>query len=168
MCRCGRSRHPHRLDVHELPQPEFRQLAAVPRALDPAERQPRIGLDEPVHEHAARLDLPRQALAALAIETEILRLLTYKQVSAVMRTGRPGPEGSCLKLVWSELDMRLKELAIGLEGPYAALARGGSRAIDGGRWQHEYLWSRAASIYAGTSEIQRNIIAQRVLGLPRG
>ncbi len=110
----------------------------------------------------------RQALAALAIETEILRLLTYKQVSAVMRTGRPGPEGSCLKLVWSELDMRLKELAIGLEGPYAALARGGSRAIDGGRWQHEYLWSRAASIYAGTSEIQRNIIAQRVLGLPRG
>ena len=110
----------------------------------------------------------RQALAELAIETEILRLLTYKQVSAVMRTGRPGPEGSCLKLVWSELDMRLKELAIGLEGPYAALARGGSRAIDGGRWQHEYLWSRAASIYAGTSEIQRNIIAQRVLGLPRG
>jgi alkylation response protein AidB-like acyl-CoA dehydrogenase len=70
--------------------------------------------------------------------------------------------------VWSELDMRMKELAIGLEGPYAAVARGGPRGLDGGRWQHEYLWSRAASIYAGTSEIQRNIIAQRVLGLPRG
>jgi alkylation response protein AidB-like acyl-CoA dehydrogenase len=110
----------------------------------------------------------RQALAELAIETEILRLLTYKQVSTVMRTGHPGPEGSCLKLVWSELDVRLKELAIGLEGPYAAVARGGPHAIDGGRWQHEYLWSRAATIYAGTSEIQRNIIAQRVLGLPRG
>ncbi|HLK13116.1 MAG TPA: acyl-CoA dehydrogenase family protein [Candidatus Binatia bacterium] len=110
----------------------------------------------------------RQALAQLGIETEILRLLTYKQVSAVMRTGRPGPEGSCLKLVWSELDMRMKEIAIALEGPYAAIDRGGTRAIDGGRWQYEYLWSRAAGIYAGTSEVQRNIIAQRVLGLPRG
>jgi alkylation response protein AidB-like acyl-CoA dehydrogenase len=64
--------------------------------------------------------------------------------------------------------MRMKELAIALEGPYAALERGTARAIDGGRWQYEYLWSRAASIYAGTSEVQRNIISQRVLGLPRG
>ena len=85
-----------------------------------------------------------------------------------MRTGTPGPEGSYLKLVWSELDMRMKELAIELEGPYAALDRGAAPAIDAGRWQYEYLWSRAASIYAGTSEVQRNVIAQRVLGLPRG
>jgi len=42
------------------------------------------------------------------------------------------------------------------------------RAIDGGRWEYEYLWARAATIYAGTSEVQRNVIAQRVLGLPRG
>jgi alkylation response protein AidB-like acyl-CoA dehydrogenase len=62
----------------------------------------------------------------------------------------------------------MKEIAIGLEGPYGALARGDPHAIDAGRWQYEYLWSRAASIYAGTSEVQRNIIAQRVLGLPRG
>jgi alkylation response protein AidB-like acyl-CoA dehydrogenase len=110
----------------------------------------------------------RQRLAQSWIETEILRLLAYKQVSDVTRTGEPGPEGSYLKLVWSELDMRLKELAIDLEGPYAALERGASRAIDGGRWQYEYLWSRAASIYAGTSEVQRNIVSQRVLGLPRG
>ena len=64
--------------------------------------------------------------------------------------------------------MRMKELAIELEGPYALVERGEPHAIDGGRWQYEYLWSRAASIYAGTSEVQRNIIAQRVLGLPRG
>ena len=86
----------------------------------------------------------------------------------MMRRGQPGAEGSYLKLLWSEADMRMKELGIELEGPYAAIDRGSPQAVDGGRWQYEYLWSRAASIYAGTSEVQRNIIAQRVLGLPRG
>jgi alkylation response protein AidB-like acyl-CoA dehydrogenase len=85
-----------------------------------------------------------------------------------MREGHPGPEGSYLKLVWSETDVRMKELALEMEGPYGALARGSPRAIDGGRWEYEYLWARAATIYAGTSEVQRNVIAQRVLGLPRG
>jgi alkylation response protein AidB-like acyl-CoA dehydrogenase len=110
----------------------------------------------------------RQKLAQSYIETEIVRLLAYQQVSAMMRSGQPGAEASYLKLVWSETDLRMKEMAIGLEGPYAALARGSRAAIDGGRWEYEYLWSRAAGIYAGTSEVQRNIIAQRVLGLPRG
>ena len=109
----------------------------------------------------------RQRLAQSFIETEILRGLAYKNVSELMRNGQPGPEGSCLKLVWSELDQRMKDLALELQGPYGALERGAPRAIDAGRWEHEYLWSRAASIYAGTSEVQRNIIAQRVLGLPR-
>jgi alkylation response protein AidB-like acyl-CoA dehydrogenase len=109
----------------------------------------------------------RQRLVQSWIDTEICKLLAYRNVSEMMRKGEPGPEGSYLKLVWSELDMRMKELAIELEGPYAALERGAAQAIDAGRWQYEYLWSRAASIYAGTSEVQRNIIAQRVLGLPR-
>ncbi len=110
----------------------------------------------------------RQALAQSWVETEIVRLVAYRQVSEVMRKGQPGPEGSYLKLLWSESDMRMKELGIALEGPYATIDRGDAHAVDGGRWQYEYLWSRAASIYAGTSEVQRNIIAQRVLGLPRG
>jgi alkylation response protein AidB-like acyl-CoA dehydrogenase len=110
----------------------------------------------------------RQRLAQSFIETEILRLLAYKQVTDLMREGHPGPEGSYLKLVWSETDVRMKELALEMEGPYGALARGSPRAIDGGRWEYEYLWARAATIYAGTSEVQRNVIAQRVLGLPRG
>jgi alkylation response protein AidB-like acyl-CoA dehydrogenase len=110
----------------------------------------------------------RQRLAQSYIETEILRLLAYKQVTEMMRRGQPGPEGSYLKLVWSETDLRMKELAIEMEGAYAALARGSRHAIDDGRWEYEYLWSRAATIYAGTSEVQRNVIAQRVLGLPRG
>jgi alkylation response protein AidB-like acyl-CoA dehydrogenase len=110
----------------------------------------------------------RQRLAQSYIETEVVRLVAYRQVHELMRTGHPGPEGSYLKLLWSETDLRMKELAIELEGPYAALDRGSARAVDGGRWQYEYLWSRAATIYAGTSEVQRNIISQRVLGLPRG
>jgi alkylation response protein AidB-like acyl-CoA dehydrogenase len=109
----------------------------------------------------------RQRLAQAWIETELVRLVSYKQVSDVMRTGHPGPEGSYLKLLWSETDMRMKEAGIALQGAYATVERGDPRAIDEGRWQYEYLWSRAASIYAGTSEVQRNIIAQRVLGLPR-
>jgi alkylation response protein AidB-like acyl-CoA dehydrogenase len=73
-----------------------------------------------------------------------------------------------LKLFWSELEPRIKETALEAEGPYASLAGGSDHAVDGGRWQHELLWSRAATIYAGTSEVQRNILGQRVLGLPRG
>jgi alkylation response protein AidB-like acyl-CoA dehydrogenase len=105
----------------------------------------------------------RQRLAQSFIETEIVRLLAYQQI-----TDRPGPEGSYLKLAWSETDQHMKELALALAGPYATLARGAARAPDGGRWEYEYLWSRAASIYAGSSEVQRNVVAQRVLGLPRG
>src|SRR5437899_783337 len=76
----------------------------------------------------------RQRLAQSFIETEILRLLAYKQVTDLMREGHPGPEGSYLKLVWSETDARMKELALEMEGPYGALARGSPRAIDGRRW----------------------------------
>jgi alkylation response protein AidB-like acyl-CoA dehydrogenase len=142
--------------------PHARLQGELREVLDLARRTPRDG-------GAAAADPRyRQRLAQSFIETEICRLLAYKQVSATMRLGQPGPEGSYLKLVWSELDMRMKELAIELTGPYAALSKGSAPAIDDGRWQHEYLWSRAASIYAGTSEVQRNIVAQRVLGLPRG
>jgi alkylation response protein AidB-like acyl-CoA dehydrogenase len=112
--------------------------------------------------------LVRQRCAQAWIETEIVRLVAWRQVTETMRKGEPGPEGSYLKLLWSETDQRMKELAIDVEGAYAVLGRGDAHALDGGRWQYEYLWSRAASIYAGSSEVQRNIIAQRVLGLPRG
>jgi alkylation response protein AidB-like acyl-CoA dehydrogenase len=109
----------------------------------------------------------RQRLAQHYIEIEALKYTAYRHVSTLARGGQPGPEGSIFKLLWSELDMRIKETAIAVEGPYAAITSGSPHAIEDGKWQYEYLWSRAASIYAGTSEIQRNIIAQRVLGLPR-
>jgi alkylation response protein AidB-like acyl-CoA dehydrogenase len=143
---------------------------SAPHARLQGEMRDVLDLARRTHRHgrpAAADPRYRQRLAQSFIETEILRALAYKNVTEIVRKGQPGPEGSCLKLVWSELDMRMKELAIELEGAYGALERGGARALDAGRWQYEYLWSRAASIYAGTSEVQRNIIAQRVLGLPR-
>lgn len=110
----------------------------------------------------------RQQLAQLAIEIEALRLSAYRSVSAIMRKGQPGPEGSMLKLVWSEIEQRVMEAAARVQGPWATLGEDDPRAPDAGRWAYGLLWSRAATIYAGTSEVQRNIISQRVLGLPRG
>jgi alkylation response protein AidB-like acyl-CoA dehydrogenase len=135
---------------------ELEEIMALARRL---ERQGRPAAADPC---------VRQQLAQHFIEIEALKYTAYRHVSALARGESPGPAGSIFKLLWSELDMRMKETAIALAGPYAAVSAGSPQAIDGGKWQHEYLWSRAASIYAGTSEVQRNIIAQRVLGLPRG
>lgn len=110
----------------------------------------------------------RQRIAQLATEIHALRLTVLRSVSAQMRRGRPGPEGSILKLLWSELEQRMMEVASEISGAYALLDEHAPQAIDGGKWQYGLLWSRAASIYAGTSEVQRNILSQRVLGLPRG
>lgn len=110
----------------------------------------------------------RQRLAQLSIEVHALRLTVLRSVSQQMRTGRTGPEGSILKLLWSELEQRVMEAASQISGAYAVLDEHAPQAIDEGRWQYGLLWSRAASIYAGTSEVQRNILSQRVLGLPRG
>jgi alkylation response protein AidB-like acyl-CoA dehydrogenase len=82
-----------------------------------------------------------------------------------VRTGIPGPEGSILKLHWSEANQRLTKLALELLGDEAGLA--GDDAPHGGFWQHAQLRSRGNTIEAGTSEILRNIVAERVLGLPR-
>jgi alkylation response protein AidB-like acyl-CoA dehydrogenase len=109
----------------------------------------------------------RQKLAQLAVEVEIARLLAYRIVTGIQRTGRPGPEGSVQKLFWSELEQRLMDVASEMLGSRAQVVQGDPAAIDGGVWARELLWTRAATIYAGTSEVQRNIIAQRVLGLPR-
>jgi alkylation response protein AidB-like acyl-CoA dehydrogenase len=71
------------------------------------------------------------------------------------------------KLTWSEMDIRLHSLALRLLGERAELWEGAPDAVDGGHWMQEYLFSLAGTIYAGTSEIQRNLIAERGLGLPR-
>jgi alkylation response protein AidB-like acyl-CoA dehydrogenase len=109
----------------------------------------------------------RQQLARFTIQATALRLNAYRNVATLERTGHPGPQGSTQKLGWSELDQQVKQLAGEILGPAGLLLPGDPSAADGGHWAHEQLWSRAATIYAGTSEVQRNIIAERVLGLPR-
>lgn len=104
----------------------------------------------------------RQKLAQSLIELEVFRLTTMRSLSKMHQTSTPGPEGSILKLQWSELNQRLQQTAMETLGPYAQL-----HGLDDGQWVFNYLRSRANTIEAGTSEIQRNIIAERVLGLPK-
>jgi len=109
----------------------------------------------------------RQRLAAHFIEVEIMRLHNCRMMTKLGRGEMPGPESSIVKLFWADLTQHLFESALDLLGPTAQLVHGEARAEAGGRWQQGFLWSRCGSIAGGTSEIQRNIIAQRLLGLPR-
>jgi len=108
----------------------------------------------------------RQKLAQCHIELEVFRLTQMRALSRVNAHGVPGPEGSVLKLLWSEFNQRMEQIAMELLGPFAQL-EGGPHAIDSGEWSHSYLRSRASTIAAGTSEIQRNIVGHNVLGLPK-
>lgn len=108
----------------------------------------------------------RQEIAQRWIEVEIMRLFNCRTLTHLERGREPGPESSLVKLFWAALTQRIHDLALALEGPYAQLA-GGPGAIEDGRWQLAWLWSRVGAIAGGTSEVQANIIAQRLLGLPR-
>jgi len=110
--------------------------------------------------------LVRQRLAKLYTDVRTFKLNTLRQMSTVTKGQIPGPEGSLLKLHWSELNQRLVELAFEIAGPYSALAPDSEDAPNQGRWQYEYMRARGNTIEAGTSEVQRNIVAERVLGLP--
>jgi alkylation response protein AidB-like acyl-CoA dehydrogenase len=110
----------------------------------------------------------RQKLAQLWIDTEALRFTGARAITKLLRGEIPGPEASTGKMGWVETHQRLQELAMEIEGPYSQLTRGSEWALDGGLWQYSFLRSRANSIEGGTTEIQKNIIGERVLGLPKG
>jgi alkylation response protein AidB-like acyl-CoA dehydrogenase len=116
---------------------------------------------------ATRDRLIRQKLAAALIDSHAMRYTAYRNLTRVLRGGVPGPEGSIEKLFWSEMYQRQLETALEIEGPFSQLVKGSPRVVDGGKWPHLFLYSRGRTIAAGSSEIQRNIIAERVLGLPR-
>ena len=103
--------------------------------------------------------LIRQRLAQLTIEVELLRLNSWRGLTRIMKSGVPGPEGSLPKWQWGEINQTLTELAVDILGE------------DGAAWEspwtYRLLRSRANSIEGGTTEILKNIIAERVLGLPK-
>jgi alkylation response protein AidB-like acyl-CoA dehydrogenase len=98
------------------------------------------------------------ALAQAFVELRVLRLHNWRTLSRLATGQEPGPESSWIKLTWSDMTQHLSSAALVVLGPEAPLM---------GRWQRQWLWSKAASIAGGTSEIQRTIIADRILGLPR-
>jgi alkylation response protein AidB-like acyl-CoA dehydrogenase len=118
-------------------------------------------------DRASRDPLVRQKLAQAYVENEVLRLNQMRAVSKIIQTGAPGPEGSILKIGWSEANQRFQATAQEILGPYAQLTSTSDLAIDNGAWSYSYLRARGNTIEAGTSEIQRNIIGQHVLGLPK-
>ena len=109
----------------------------------------------------------RQRIAALAIGEQCLRLNGYRSLTKILRGGAPGPEGSTAKLFWSHLDEEVAETASEILGPYSQLLEGAEWAPDEGQWAFYALLARASGIRAGTSEILRNILGERVLGLPK-
>ena len=106
--------------------------------------------------------IARQRIAQAFVELEVYRLNTLRALSKLSKMGMPGPEGAILKLFWSEMNQRTNQIAmeiLGLEGQL--------KSVDDGKWVFNYLRCRANTIEGGTSEIMKNIIAQRVLGMPK-
>jgi alkylation response protein AidB-like acyl-CoA dehydrogenase len=108
------------------------------------------------------------ALAQAFVELRVLRLHNWRTLSRLARGEQPGPESSWIKLAWTDMTQHLSDAGLELTGEAAPLWRGADELPADGRWQRQWLWSKAASIAGGTSEIQRNIIGERILGLPRG
>ena len=109
----------------------------------------------------------RQRLAQAYIDTEALRYANLRTLTRLIQGEQPGPEGSASKLFFSETWQRVLELGLELQGAYAALWQGSPRAVADGWWQYRALRSRGDTLAGGTSEIMRNILAERVLGLPK-
>jgi alkylation response protein AidB-like acyl-CoA dehydrogenase len=118
---------------------------------------------------AGRLGDPlvRQRLAQARIEVEIFRLHNERTLGRLARGAEIGSESSLVKLFWAGMSQRLHDTAVAVLGPDALLVAGDEGSIDRGRWVRELLATRANSIMGGTSEIQRNVIGERLLGLPR-
>jgi alkylation response protein AidB-like acyl-CoA dehydrogenase len=120
-------------------------------------------LDDTIAEAAARGlladDVVADRLGALHVKAELLRLTAYRGLTAIEKYGQPGPEGSLTKWMWSDANQELTQLAADLLGAEAV--------ESGSRWAYELLRARGNSIEGGTTEILKNIVAERVLGLPR-
>jgi alkylation response protein AidB-like acyl-CoA dehydrogenase len=109
----------------------------------------------------------RQKIASLAVAERCLQLNGYRSLTQILRGKAPGPEGSTSKLFWSQVDQDLADVATEVIGPYSQIAAPSPLAPDDGQWEFYALLARGSGIRAGTSEILRNILGERVLGLPK-
>jgi alkylation response protein AidB-like acyl-CoA dehydrogenase len=139
--------NPRQLVIHTQLVEELLRLAAENGALDD-------------HRSAQRL-------AEAFVEVQIFRLHNWRSISRTAKGEAPGPVGSINKVWWSEMSKRLHDTAMSVLGPSAPLWRGAHDNPGGGTWQRSWLYYQASSIWAGTNEIQRNLIGERTLGLPR-
>jgi alkylation response protein AidB-like acyl-CoA dehydrogenase len=110
--------------------------------------------------------LVRQQLAWAYTGVQVMKFSGLRTLAQVAEGRQPGPEASVAKLAWSEYHKRLGEIAVGIVGT-DALVRPDGPGYPTNTWQNVFLSSRAGTIYSGTSEIQRNIIGERALGLPK-
>ena len=145
-------------------QAQFERLLEVARTLQQQRPPGHRGPDHP------------PALGQIYAEIEVLRYAALRLLSSLEKGQRPGPESSIAKLHYSELDKRVQEMMLEILGPYGQLLERrcpttahSPRRRRGRRrtWAYTFVWSRAGTIYAGSNEIQKNIIGERVLGLPK-
>jgi alkylation response protein AidB-like acyl-CoA dehydrogenase len=138
-----------------------RFCAAADRLVDLWKRQNAAG------DHAERVASMRDDVAQSWMEAEAYRLATLADVTGLVKGISQGARSSLTKIYWSELDVNLNETALRLLGPAAELIETSPDAVDGGAWMKGFEFALSGPIYAGTNEIQRNVVAERVLGLPR-
>jgi alkylation response protein AidB-like acyl-CoA dehydrogenase len=120
------------------------------------------------HNPSALADpLLRARIAEVWTQIRLTQLLNYRALSKILKGEKNWPEVPFAKLQWSHLSQTLAELGVDLLGPAGVLAKGGPDAVDGGHWTHQYTWQRYTSIGAGTTEVQKNIIADRAIRLPK-
>jgi alkylation response protein AidB-like acyl-CoA dehydrogenase len=110
----------------------------------------------------------RQRVAQFAMEVEAIKYTGLRNLTRQLKGLPPGPEGSMMKLCATELGLKIATFAMELLGPYSQFEHGAAFSMDQGTWSHRMLAARGPTIYAGTNQIQHNIIGERVLGLPKG
>ncbi len=107
------------------------------------------------------------ALADAAVKLRVLRLHNWRTLTRLAQGIEPGPESSVVKLTWADMTQTLSNAALLVVAESSPLWEGAWNNPMDGKWQHQWLWSKAATIAGGTSEIQKTIIGDRILGLPR-
>ncbi|MGO9343482.1 MAG: acyl-CoA dehydrogenase family protein [Acidimicrobiales bacterium] len=109
----------------------------------------------------------RDRIARLWTQLELTRLLNARALSKILKGEKNWPEVPLAKLQWSYLSQTIAELGVDVLGPTGVLAKGGPDAVDKGHWAYNYVWQRYTSIGAGTTEVQKNIIADRAIKMPK-